>query len=52
MNDENDNLNFDNESLAKSNIQYEGLIQNHQTVLQSSQEEASHFGDKIALSES
>ena len=33
MADENDNLNLDNERLAKSNIQYEGLISNHQTVL-------------------
>lgn len=52
MQDENDNLNLDNERLAKSNIQYEGLISNHQTALTASSTEASHFGDKIALSES
>ena len=29
MAEENDDLQLDNERLAKSNIQYEGLIQNH-----------------------
>jgi len=29
MAEENDDLNLDNERLAKSNIQYEGLILNH-----------------------
>lgn len=52
MSDENMDLQLDNEQLAKSNVQYEGLIHNHQQVLNASAEEANHFGDKIALSES
>lgn len=48
MQNDNDLLQVDNESLAKSNVQYEGLVKSHQLDINESLEHASTFGDHIA----
>lgn len=48
MENENDLLQTDNESYAKSNVQYEGLVKSHQLDINDALEHASTFGDHIA----
>lgn len=48
MQAENDALQIDNERLARSNVQYEGLVTAHEAEIQRDLKHASGFGDKIA----
>jgi hypothetical protein len=48
MSSENDALQIDNERLARSNVQYEGLVTDHEAEIKRDLKHASGFGDKIA----
>lgn len=48
MQAENDALQLDNERLARSNVQYEGLVKAHEAEIQRDLKHASGFGDQIA----